>query len=149
MFGRVFCGWICLQTIFMKMIFRRIEYWIEGDAAQQKILAKALWNTDKILRKTAKWLAFWVLSFIIANIREQVCTAACPYGHLQSVLLDKQSIVVAYDHMRGETRGKFKKMSSAYPAIASIATNALKYALQVLIYETAHKQTEQLIVYSA
>ena len=30
-FGRIFCGWICPQTIFLEMVFRRIEYWIEGD----------------------------------------------------------------------------------------------------------------------
>jgi cytochrome c oxidase accessory protein FixG len=151
-FGRVFCGWICPQTIFMEMIFRKIEYWIEGDAAQQKMLAKAPWNSGKILKKAGKWAAFWIVSFIIANIflayiigvdelkkiitepvvlhvgglvailiftavfffvylwfREQVCTAVCPYGRLQGVLLDKSSIVVAYDYVRGEQRGKFKK----------------------------------------
>jgi polyferredoxin len=35
-FGRLFCGWICPQTIFMEMVFRRIEYWIEGDWTHQK-----------------------------------------------------------------------------------------------------------------
>lgn len=35
-FGRLFCGWVCPQTIFMEMVFRKIEYWIEGDANQQK-----------------------------------------------------------------------------------------------------------------
>jgi cytochrome c oxidase accessory protein FixG len=66
-FGRVFCGWACPQTIFMEMVFRKIEYWIEGDAARQKVLAKAKWNTDKILRKSSKWLIFWIVSFLIAN----------------------------------------------------------------------------------
>lgn len=151
-FGRVFCGWACPQTIFMEMVFRKIEYWIEGDGPQQKLLAKAPWNTDKILRKGIKWLVFWVLSFIIANtflsyiigidqlnkivseplgkhlggfiaivifttifffvyswFREQVCTVVCPYGRMQGVLLDRDSIVVSYDHVRGEQRGKFKK----------------------------------------
>lgn len=151
-FGRVFCGWMCPQTIFMEMVFRKIEYWIEGDGAQQKLLAKAPWNTDKILRKGIKWLVFWLISFIIANtflayivgidqldkimseplashtggftaivifttvfflvyswFREQVCTVVCPYGRLQGVLLDRDSIVVSYDHIRGEDRAKFKK----------------------------------------
>ena len=35
-FGRLFCGWVCPQTIFMEFVFRRIEYWIEGDFATQK-----------------------------------------------------------------------------------------------------------------
>jgi cytochrome c oxidase accessory protein FixG len=151
-FGRVFCGWMCPQTIFMEMVFRKIEYWIEGDAPRQKMLDKQPWNREKILKKSSKWLAFWVLSFIIANtflayivgtdqlvkiitepvmqhlggfiaiiiftiafffvylrFREQVCTVVCPYGRLQGVLLDKDSIVVAYDYVRGEQRGKFKK----------------------------------------
>jgi cytochrome c oxidase accessory protein FixG len=151
-FGRVFCGWMCPQTIFMEMIFRKIEYWIEGDAPAQKMLDRAPWTSRKIFKKTGKWVAFWVLSFIIANtflsyiigidalkklvtepisqhiggfvaliiftsiffgvylrFREQVCTVVCPYGRLQGVLLDKNSILVAYDYKRGEQRGKFKK----------------------------------------
>lgn len=151
-FGRIFCGWICPQTIFMEMLFRRIEYWIEGDAAQQRILNRAAWNTEKVVKKTGKHAAFFLLSVLIANtflayivgvkelqkiatdplsahlggfiamiafsivfyavfafFREQVCTVVCPYGRLQSVLLDKNSLVVAYDYERGEPRGKFKK----------------------------------------
>ena len=151
-FGRLFCGWACPQTIFMEMLFRRIEYWIEGDAAAQKVLQHAPWNTDKIIKKTSKHILFYLLSFLIANtflayvigiknlteivtgpvsehtgglatmvifagvfysvfafFREQVCTIVCPYGRLQGVLLDRDSVVVAYDYTRGEPRGHFKK----------------------------------------
>ncbi len=151
-FGRVFCGWICPQTIFMEMIFRKIEFWIDGDAGKQKQLAKAPWDTNKILKRVTKWTAFWVMSFIIANtflayiigvddlekliseplsknlgsfvalsvfttvfffvylwMREQVCTVVCPYGRMQGVLLDRDSVIVAYDYKRGETRGKIHK----------------------------------------
>lgn len=41
--------------------------------------------------------------------REQMCTLACPYGRLQSVLLDRQSVIVGYDTQRGEPRGKRRK----------------------------------------
>jgi cytochrome c oxidase accessory protein FixG len=41
-----------------------------------------------------------------AYFREQVCMVACPYGRLQSVLLDRRSLIVAYDARRGEPRGK-------------------------------------------
>src|SRR6476660_94326 len=58
-FGRLFCGGVCPQTIFMEMFFRKIEYAIEGDAAAQKILAKSDWTRDKILRKTTKHLVFY------------------------------------------------------------------------------------------
>ena len=148
-FGRLWCGWACPQTIFMEMVFRKIEYWIEGDAPQQRKLDQMPWTTEKILKKGAKHIIFFAISFIIGNaflayfigidalmnivtapptehlagflimlvfslvfywiyayFREQVCTLVCPYGRLQSVLLDKNSIVVSYDFVRGEPRSK-------------------------------------------
>ncbi|MEO7982453.1 MAG: cytochrome c oxidase accessory protein CcoG [Bacteroidota bacterium] len=155
-FGRLFCGWACPQTIFMEMLFRKVEYFIEGDAAQQKLLNNSPWTGMKIRKKITKHVAFYLLAFIIANFflayvigiddlkkiiseplgdhiggflsilgfaavfygvyaffREQVCTVVCPYGRLQSVLLDKNSMLVAYDHQRGEPRAKFKKAEIA------------------------------------
>ncbi len=151
-YGRLFCGWICPQTIFMEMVFRKIEYLIEGDYMAQKKLDKMPWNQEKIVKKTLKQLIFIFISFLImhtfiawivgvdglweimldgpmerpggflamliftglfygvfGHFREQVCTQVCPYGRLQGVLLDKQSIVVAYDYKRGEERAKFRK----------------------------------------
>lgn len=154
-FGRLFCGWVCPQTIFMEMVFRRIEYWIDGDRGKQIRLAKQPWNSEKIKKRVLKWSIFFLISFLIANIflayiigsdkllhyitegpmanlgtfiplliftgvfyfifawfREQVCIIACPYGRLQGVLLDNKSIIVAYDHKRGEKeagRARFKK----------------------------------------
>jgi len=154
-FGRIFCGWICPQTIFMEMVFRRIEYWIDGDRGKQIRLDKQSWNAEKIKKRVLKWFVFFIISFIIANVflayfigsdrllryigegplnhmstlfslliftavfyfifawfREQVCIIACPYGRLQGVLLDNKSIIVAYDHKRGEKetgRAKFRK----------------------------------------
>ena len=150
-FGRVFCGWACPQTIFMEMVFRKIEYWIDGDSTQQKHLRAMAWNAEKIRKRTVKFIVFFAISFLIANFflayvismdeligyienpaahlgtlvslliftsvfffvywwfREQACIVVCPYGRLQGVLLDKNSVVVAYDHKRGEPRGKLKK----------------------------------------
>jgi cytochrome c oxidase accessory protein FixG len=154
-FGRIFCGWICPQTIFMEMVFRRIEYWIEGDRGKQIRLKKQPWTAEKIRKKGLKLAIFLFISFLISNVflayligsdqllqyiiegpgahmgtlipliiftglfyfifawfREQVCVIACPYGRLQGVLLDTKSIVVAYDHKRGEGengRKKFRK----------------------------------------
>ncbi|HMQ68916.1 MAG TPA: cytochrome c oxidase accessory protein CcoG [Ignavibacteria bacterium] len=153
-FGRVFCGWICPQTIFLEMVFRKIEYFIEGDYTRQMELNKAPWDNAKIIKKFSKYLIFFILSFIIANtflayiigtdklfkimtdpmsehlsgfisimvftglfyfvfawFREQACILVCPYGRLQSVLLNKNSIVIAYDFIRGEPRGKLSKVS--------------------------------------
>ncbi|APA63080.1 cytochrome c oxidase accessory protein CcoG [Maribacter sp. 1_2014MBL_MicDiv] len=151
-FGRIFCGWMCPQTIFMEMVFRRIEYWIDGDRGAQMRLDRQEWNTEKIRKRALKWFIFFIISFIIANIflayligsdrliqyitdgpaqhistmvslliftavfyfvfawfREQVCIIACPYGRMQGVLLDNKSIVVAYDHKRGEAENGRKK----------------------------------------
>lgn len=66
-FGRVFCGWACPQTIFMEMVFRKIEYWIEGDGNQQRKLKAAPWTSGKIFKKLSKNLIFFGLAFIIAN----------------------------------------------------------------------------------
>lgn len=155
-FGRLFCGWVCPQTIFMEMLFRKLEYLIEGDAAKQKLLNSSNWTAEKIRKKTIKHFAFYLLSFIIANFflayiigvdelkkiitepvsehivgflailvfsgvfyavyaffREQACTVVCPYGRLQSVLLDRNSMIVAYDYKRGEPREKYKKEQAA------------------------------------
>jgi cytochrome c oxidase accessory protein FixG len=144
-FGRIFCGWMCPQTIFMEMVFRRIEFWIDGDRGAQIRLNRQPWNAEKIRKRVLKWLVFFIISFLIANVflayligsdklilsvvdgplqhlstlislliftavfyfifvwfREQVCIIACPYGRMQGVLLDNKSIIVAYDHKRGE-----------------------------------------------
>ena len=151
-FGRVWCGWACPQTLFMEMVFRKIEYWIEGDANQQRKLDAAPWNQEKILKKGGKHFIFLVFSILIAHtvmayligidqvkdiigkspsenwagfvglvsftaifywvfayFREQACTVVCPYGRLQGVLLNKDSLAVSYDFKRGEKRGKIKK----------------------------------------
>ncbi|MBF2709789.1 cytochrome c oxidase accessory protein CcoG [Flavobacterium soyangense] len=67
-FGRIFCGWICPQTIFLEMVFRRIEYWIEGDRGAQIRLEKQEWNAEKIRKKAFKWSIFLIISFAIANV---------------------------------------------------------------------------------
>ncbi len=66
-YGRVFCGWVCPQTIFLEMVFRRIEYWFEGDGSAQKALAKADWGWNKTWRKGGKQAVFVLISFLIAN----------------------------------------------------------------------------------
>jgi polyferredoxin len=66
-FGRLWCGWTCPQTIMMEMVFRKIEYFIEGDASAQKALARAPLTSAKFVKKTAKHLLFLALSFVIGN----------------------------------------------------------------------------------
>jgi cytochrome c oxidase accessory protein FixG len=154
-FGRLWCGWTCPQTVLMEMVFRKIEYLIEGDAPSQKTLKAAPWNRKKISKKALKHSAFFGLSFLISNwllsyiigledllqiivddprkhiaglgfmllftmifyllfarFREQACTFICPYGRLQSAMLDENSMIVAYDHKRGESRGRAQRAQS-------------------------------------
>jgi len=154
-FGRIWCGWACPQTIFMEMVFRKIEYLIDGDANQQKKLKAMPWNREKLLKRGIKIIVFFLLSFLIANFflgyiigidevgvlvkqgifihfgtfsalviftmvfffvyywfREQACIIVCPYGRLQGVLLDRNSILVAYDYTRGEPRGKLSNVTA-------------------------------------
>ncbi len=67
-YGRLFCGWVCPQTIFMEFVFRRIEYIIEGSAAKQRKLDSGPWDFNKIWRKTLKHSVFFLIAFVTANI---------------------------------------------------------------------------------
>jgi cytochrome c oxidase accessory protein FixG len=154
-FGRLWCGWACPQTVMMEMVFRKIEYLIEGDAHEQRALDAAPWNARKLFKKTFKHAIFLGLSFVVGNtllayiigsdqllaiqfddprrhltgltfmglftllfygifarFREQACTFICPYGRFQSTMLDENSVVVAYDHKRGEKRGPLHRQQS-------------------------------------
>ncbi|HTL57230.1 MAG TPA: cytochrome c oxidase accessory protein CcoG [Candidatus Limnocylindrales bacterium] len=66
-FGRLWCGWTCPQTVMMEMVFRKIEYLIEGSATEQKALRRAPWSASKLAKKTTKHSIFFALSFIIGN----------------------------------------------------------------------------------
>lgn len=66
--GRLFCGWVCPQTIFLEMVFRKIEYAIDGDRNKQMKLARQEWNAEKIWKRTLKYSIFFILSFLIANM---------------------------------------------------------------------------------
>lgn len=146
-FGRVWCGWGCPQTVFIHSIFLKIEKLIEGTPKKRRDLDAAPWNADKIFKRSIKWFLFTIISLHIAHsfvgyfvgprdllmmtlhspaenwglflatmilsliflldfgwFREQFCIIMCPYGRLQSVMMDDNSLVVAYDKARGEPR---------------------------------------------
>ena len=65
-FGRLFCGWVCPQTIFMEFVYRKIEWAIEGNSAAQRRRDKGPWNFDKIWRKSLKHIIFFGIAFITA-----------------------------------------------------------------------------------
>lgn len=145
--GRVWCGWACPQTVFIDSVFRRIEYWVEGNYIQRRKLALGDLNFKKLFLLTTKWLLFTLVSSLIAHsfiayfsgsdqliemmrrppsenwdyfvlvsfvtavilfdfgwFREQFCVIMCPYGRIQSVLLESNSLAVVYDQNRGEPR---------------------------------------------
>jgi cytochrome c oxidase accessory protein FixG len=148
-YGRIFCGWVCPQTVFLEFLYRPIEYLIDGNAEKQQELAAQELDAIKVLKRIMKhgiylcisfftiltFMAYvtgtvelgkildgWPLQrfgllmgvltfsgvhyFVFAWFREQVCTMVCPYGRLQGVMLDVNTILVAYDYKRGEPRGK-------------------------------------------
>jgi len=148
-FGRIFCGWACPQTVFMEFVYRPIEYLIDGDRNKQRELARQKMNPVKLFKRILKHTIYVLISFftsltflaymigwrevrdlmagwpfrnfagflgmlaftgahyfVFAWFREQVCSLVCPYGRLQGVMLDQSSIVVAYDYVRGEPRGR-------------------------------------------
>lgn len=147
-FGRLWCGWLCPQTIFLEMVFRKIEYLIEGDFRKRLKLDNSPWTAEKTFKKVLKHTIFIIIAILMTNVflmwftgpqrlleiattpvrenlspffimlfvsgifyfiyaffREQICTMVCPYGRMQSVLLDSKSLIVTYDFRRGEPRG--------------------------------------------
>jgi len=66
-FGRLWCGWTCPQTLLMEMVFRKIEYAIEGDSSAQRALAAAPWTGRKVAKRFAKHFIFFALSWVIGN----------------------------------------------------------------------------------
>ena len=138
LFGRVWCGWACPQTVYMEFLFRpSSDSWKAGGAARSAldkqrshfhprrllkyaiyvVLALFLAHTFLAYFVGTEALAQWIrrspadhpTSFLVmagtalaifgnfAYFREQTCLVACPYGRMQSVLLDRQSLIVAYD----------------------------------------------------
>ena len=149
LFGRVWCGWACPQTVLLEGVFRRIERLIEGPASKREAMARGPMTLEKFLRKSAKHLIYAIVAYVLAHLflayfvsaekllrmikegpsahlstflwgvvmtvilywnffwfREQLCLIVCPYGRLQSVMQDPDTVVIGYDRKRGEPRGK-------------------------------------------
>ncbi len=145
--GRVWCGWACPQTVFIDAIYRNIEKLVEGKARARKALAAGPWTFEKVWKRALKWFLYILVSLHIVHsflgyfvgthklfwitmttptehwalfltmlvmtgiilldfgwFREQFCIIACPYGRFQSVAMDDNSMIVAYDSKRGEPR---------------------------------------------
>ena len=152
LYGRVWCGYACPQTVFLEGIYRQIERWIDGKSAQREVLGRARWSAKKLGKRLLKWSLFLAVSMFIAHsflsyfigvdelleavtsdpaqhstsfafvvifsvltlgnfawFREQLCIVICPYGRLQGVLIDPDTVVVGYDQGRGEPRGKYNE----------------------------------------
>jgi cytochrome c oxidase accessory protein FixG len=146
--GRVFCGWACPQTVFLDLLYRRVERWINGPREAAKRRDAGPWNADRMVRAVTTYAAYallsiglsigttryfipahelvagivdplghmgmslWImtiaatLAFNFGYFREQLCLAICPYGRLQSAMIDGDTVTIAYDQRRGEPRGK-------------------------------------------
>lgn len=145
--GRVWCGWACPQTVFIDHVYRKIERWVQGNGRKRKALRRAPLSFEKMWKLGLTWFLFLIVSLHIVHsflgyfvgtrelvaisfqspwenwtlfvtmlvltgivlfdfgwFREQFCVIACPYGRFQSVLMDENSLAVAYDEKRGEPR---------------------------------------------
>ncbi len=153
LFGRVWCGWACPQTVYMEFLFRPIERIFDGATGRGGNKKNV-----PVWRNVAKYVVYFVVCVYLANtflayfvgvdelsrwvtqspiehpipfsvmafvtfammvdfcyFREQMCLIACPYGRFQSVMLDDNSLVVAYDQRRGDPRGKKTKKQNSLP----------------------------------
>jgi cytochrome c oxidase accessory protein FixG len=149
LWGRIWCGFACPQTVYLEGVFRKVERWIEGPREVRIRRNQGPATGDKVVRKGAKHLVFIVLSLLVAHVfiayfipardlwgivrsdpakhwtaflwvvvmtvilyfdfswfREQTCLVVCPYGRLQSALIDSDTVVIGYDAGRGEPRSK-------------------------------------------
>lgn len=149
--GRVWCGYMCPQTVFLEAIFRRVERLVEGPRSKRLERNAAPFSLSKLARKVLKHALFLLAATLLAHVflsyfvslpsmmamafgppsdhpeafgwvaamtgvlylnfswfREQLCMIVCPYGRLQSVLTDDDTLVIGYDGIRGEPRGKAK-----------------------------------------
>lgn len=152
LWGRVWCGYACPQTVFLEAFYRRVERWVEGPRNVRLKRDAAGISLDRVWRKVLKHGLFIALSFFVAHVflsyfvslpalfdmmrkspaehpqafawafgmtalmygnfawfREQLCLIVCPYGRLQSVLTDQDTVIIGYDAQRGEPRGKAKQ----------------------------------------
>lgn len=147
LYGRIWCGWACPQTVFIQNLFMKIETFIEGKARKRREEDKGPMTWKRFSKRSLKWIVFFLVSSHIAHtfigyfvgpkellfmtlrapsenwgffiaintltaiflldfgwFREQFCIIACPYGRMQAVMMDENSLVVAYDTNRGEPR---------------------------------------------
>jgi cytochrome c oxidase accessory protein FixG len=151
LFGRIWCGWACPQTVYLELVFRPIERLFEGQPGRARKTAG--WRTPAklvVYVVLALWLAHTFLAYFVPTaelygwmarsplehpvsflivlavtglmlfdfgfFREQTCIVACPYGRFQSVMLDRDSLIVGYDRRRGEPRAKGKRAARPAPS---------------------------------
>jgi len=162
LFGRVWCGWGCPQTVYLEFVYRPIERFFEGAPGRRK----RTWQGSGAA-KVAKYVVYLVVSCVLAHtfvayfvdvrvlwewmrqppfehptaflvmaavttlmmadftfFREQICILACPYGRFQSVMLDRQSLVVTYDSQRGEPRGPLHRDAPSAVALPIVHGDA-------------------------
>jgi cytochrome c oxidase accessory protein FixG len=143
LFGRLWCGYACPQTVFLDAWVHPIERWIEGERTTRMRREMGPWTPDRVWRRAAKWSLFALAAFVVSMsfmsffvparelwtlaasptayslvaiftgvwfldftwFREQFCNFLCPYARFQSVMVDDQTLIVGYDHLRGEPRG--------------------------------------------
>lgn len=160
LFGRLWCGWSCPQTVFLHAVYNRVERWILGPYTKRILFYKD--DNDSFVKKLKILLVYaifllisWALAhsfaayflgattitnfikdgpsahtttffvclgitlalfFNFSFFREKLCMYVCPYGRFQNALIDRNTLVVFYDQIRGEPRGKI----SSKPSLSTV-----------------------------
>ncbi|MBI2518632.1 MAG: cytochrome c oxidase accessory protein CcoG [Opitutae bacterium] len=68
LFGRLWCGWACPQTVFLDHVYRRIERWLEGDAPARRALKAAPMSAGKFLRRVVKHALYALVALAITHL---------------------------------------------------------------------------------
>ncbi|HXH29056.1 MAG TPA: cytochrome c oxidase accessory protein CcoG [Candidatus Polarisedimenticolia bacterium] len=66
LFGRLWCGFACPQTVFLDTWIRPLEEWIEGDWVRRRKRDEGAWTLDRVWRKAAKWILFAAIAIVIS-----------------------------------------------------------------------------------
>lgn len=162
LFGRMWCGWACPQTVYTEMFdaIGRVVSSRFGKASQklwEKLAVHGVWvlvsafltfhfigyfvgvramsaeifSMGPAIFANSVWPYFWLAAtglfyFDLGIFRHNFCVYICPYARFQSVMLDRDSIVVAYDSHRGEPRRKSKHITPEQEAGSGDCTGCTK-----------------------
>lgn len=108
--SRTAAKYVVFLLISMFLAHTFLAYFVGVEALQRWVLQSPLEHPTSFM---VMLVTTALMVFDFCYFREQTCIIACPYGRLQSVLFDRDTLVISYDPKRGEPRGKPKRRREA------------------------------------